>query len=77
MDNPAIFAQRAVDLGEVRERLEAQEAANIQAQLAAEQEEVLAWDKAMTRTFKGIFPRSTRLIFMRAAIRKAEHEGVL
>lgn len=75
MDTPAIFAQKAVDLGEVKELLAAREAAAEQATLAVEQKKILAWDKAMTRTFKGVFPRSHRLIFMRAAVARAEREG--
>lgn len=77
MDNPAIFAQRAVDLGEVKDMLEAREAAAEQATLEREQQEIIEWDQAMTRAFKGIMPRSTRMIFMRVAARKAEREGLL
>lgn len=36
------------------------------------QVELVKWDRAMTRAFKGVFPRSTRLIFMRAAGKREE-----
>lgn len=43
-----------------------------QQQLDEQQIQLVQWDRAMTRTFKGIMPRSTRLIFMRAAGKRAE-----
>lgn len=44
-----------------------------QAQLTEQQEkDVVRWDRAMTKTFKGIVPRSTRLAFMRAHGKRLE-----
>lgn len=60
------------DLGKVKENAAAREAAEAAVRQAAREklieEQAVAWDKAMTRTFKGIFPAPLRRSMLTRAV---------
>jgi hypothetical protein len=59
-----ISTEGAVDLSEVQRAAAAREAARKAAQEEAIQKQAEAWDRAMTRAFKGVFSRPKRMRFL-------------
>lgn len=70
-DKPKIPAG-GVDLSNYKALHAMARARDEQQALDEQQVELVRWDRAMTRAFKGIMPRSTRLTFMRAAGKREE-----
>jgi hypothetical protein len=66
------FKDQAVDLDKaMKEREQAKAKAEADAMRAA-QEKVVVWNKAMRKAFKGIFPSSSRRIFMEAEMARQD-----
>ena len=78
MQNPHDLSKmkdQAVDLDKAMEERKKEEAAKEQAALEAAQQKVIVWEKAMRKAFKGIFPASSRKIFMTAHVKKLERDA--
>jgi hypothetical protein len=68
MTYPVFDTRGAVDLGQGSALAALREARDAERERTAEEARILAWDRAMTRAFKGIFPRDRRM-----AALKQEH----
>lgn len=61
-----------IDLSDLKTIAALREARDAEAKRTAREKEIAQWDRNMTRAFKGIVPRSTRMVFMRAQARRAD-----
>ena len=65
MTHPIFDTRSAVDLADLNALSRLRETSERERAKSDAEQRILRWDAAMTRAFKGIFPRSTRLAFMK------------
>lgn len=63
------------DLGALKHQQELEQAAQEAQDAERRAREFEAWDKAMTRAFKGIMPRPTRHMFLRLSLQRQLKEA--
>lgn len=66
------MTDNVVDLSEIGQLAAIREAAAAERAELQSRVKIVRWDQAMTRAFKGIFPRSQRIAWL-----KREHERML